>query len=249
MSMFRQFGRLFVAAGCMLAFAGSASAQSQGEGWKYNVYPVLVWLPTNIGIEVNVPIEGGGAGGGSIAGDIVDSRFDGAFLAGFSATNGTWRIDTDGLWLAVGGDRPNSPNLTVDADVIYGHGAVGFKIVNDLFVTGGVRRFALKYDIRIADLPEFTRKPGLWDPLVGIAYHHVGNKFEAHGLLDVGGFGVGSDSEFGAAFRVDWKPVRHFGLTAGYNYLRFNFKQERAGRTFEATQTVSGPVAGIGLYF
>ena len=248
MSMFRQLGCLVVSAGCVLVFGGSASAQSQSEDWKFNVYPVLAWVPTTIGIEVNVPIDGAGGGGG-IAGDILDSRFDGAFLAGFSATNGTWRIDTDFLWLAVGGDRPDLPNLTVDADVIYGHGAVGYKIYKDLFVTGGVRRFALKYDIRIADLPDFSRKPGLWDPLVGVAYHHVADKFEAHALLDVGGFGVGSESEVGAAFRLDWKPVRHFGLTAGYNYLRFNFEHEAAGRTFEATQTLSGPIVGIGLYF
>lgn len=35
--------------------------------------------------------------------------------------------------------------------------------------------------------------------------------------MDVGGFGVGSDMEFGASARLDWKPVRHFGLTAGYS--------------------------------
>ena len=180
---------------------------------------------------------------------IADSRFDGAFLGGFTATNGTWRVDTDFLWAAVGGDRPNSPNLTVDLDLIYGHGAVGRKIYKELFVTAGVRRLALKYEIQIADLATFSRKPGLWDPLVGVAWHHVGDKLEAHGLLDVGGFGVGSDSEFAASFRLDWKPVRHFGLTGGYNYLQFKFTQDVHDRTFEAKQTLSGPVVGIGLYF
>ena len=141
MLMFRQLGCLVVSAICVLAFVGSASAQSQSEDWKVSVYPVLAWLPTNIGIKVNVPVDGGGGGGG-IEGEILYSRFDGAFLAGFSATNGTWRIDTDFLWLAVGGDRPDLPNLSVDADVIYGHGAVGYKIYKDFFVTGGIRRFA-----------------------------------------------------------------------------------------------------------
>ena len=84
---------------------------------------------------------------------------------------------------------------------------------------------------------------------MGIAWHHVGDKLEFHGLLDVGGFGVGSDSEFGTSLRMDWKPVRHFGLTAGYSYLRFKFSHELAGKTLEASQTLSGPVLGIGLYF
>ncbi len=243
--------RLFaVSAGIVLACAGSAAAQSQAGDWKFNVYPILAWLPVNIGIDVNVPTDiGGGGGGGTQGGEIVDSRFDGAFLGGVSATNGTWRVDTEVLWAAVGGDRPDSPNLTVDADVIYGRGAVGFKIFKDLFAHGGVRRFALKYDIQIADIPRFTRKPGLWDPIVGVGYHHVGEKFEAHGVLEGGGFGVGSDSEFAAGFKLDWKPTRHFGLAGGYNYLRFRFTHEVASKTLEATQTLSGPVVGIGLYF
>ena len=226
---------------------GAPPASPPAKDWKFSIYPLLAWVPTNIGIEVNVPIEGGG--GGSIQGEIADSRFDGAFLGGFSATNGTWRVDTDFVWAAVGGDRPSSPSLTVDADLIYGHGSIGRQIYKELFVTGGVRRLALKYVIQIADQPEFARKPGLWDPIVGVAWHHVGDKLEFHGLLDVGGFGVGSDSEFGTSLRMDWKPVRHFGLTAGYNYLRLKFSDELAGKTLEATQTLSGPVVGIGLYF
>jgi hypothetical protein len=79
--------------------------------------------------------------------------------------------------------------------------------------------------------------------------HHVGEKFEAQSVLEGGGFGVGSDSEFSAGFKLDWKPVRHVGLTGGYNYLRFKFKHEVASKTLEATQTLSGPVVGIGLYF
>jgi hypothetical protein len=251
-------GRLVTSAGLVLAMAATASAQSptaaggsQADGWRFTVYPILAWVPTNIGIEVNVPIDGGGggAGGDVIRGEIVDSRFDGAYLGGFSATNGIWRFDADGVWAAVGGDRPSLPSLTVDVDLIYGVGSVGRSIYKDFYVTAGVRRLALQYDISIADVAPFTRKPGLWDPLVGVAYHHVGDTLELHGRFDVGGFGVGSDIEYGGSFRLDWKPVRHFGLTAGYNYLMLEFKHELAGKTLEATQTVSGPVVGIGLYF
>ncbi len=153
------------------------------------------------------------------------------------------------MWAAFGGDRVDVPSLTVDVGFIYGHGSVGRKLYKELFVSGGVRRIAVKYDVTIADVPEFTSKPGLWDPLVGVAWHHVGDKLEAHGLLEVGGFGVGSDSEVGASFRLDWKPVRHFGLTAGYNHTRLKFSHELDGKTLEATQTLSGPLLGIGLVF
>ena len=238
---------LLASTGAVLAQGASSAASPSSKDWKFSIYPILAWVPTNIGIDVNVPIEGGGGGG--IQGEIADSRFDGAFLGGFSATNGTWRVDTDFVWAGVGGDRPDSPNLTVDADLFYGHGSIGRQVYKELFVTGGVRRLALKYVIQIADQPEFTRKPGLWDPIVGVAWHHVGDKVEFHGLVDVGGFGVGSDSEFATSLRMDWKPIRHFGLTAGYSYLRLKFSDELAGKTLEATQTLSGPMLGIGLYF
>jgi hypothetical protein len=251
---------LVISTGLVLAMTAPALAQGvapagggKSRDWKFTIYPILAWVPTDMAIDVTVPGDSGGSGGGSGGGvehgAIVDSRFDGAFLGGFSATNGVWRIDADGLWAAVGGDRPNSPNLTVDLDIIYGHGALGRQIYKDMFVTAGFRRLALKYDITIAQLPRFERKPGLWDPVVGVAYHHVGGAFEAHGVLDVGGFGVGSDQEVAASFRIDWKPIPHVGLTGGYSFLRFKFADEVAGKQFEATQRFAGPVVGLGIYF
>ena len=245
---------LVASAGLVLATAGTATAQTPAPasnaqgGWNFNVYPVLAWVPLGIGIDVNVPPGEGGGGGG--VGKIVDGRFDGAFLGGFSADNGTWRVDTEGLWAAVGGDRIERPTLKVDVDVIYFHATGGRAIAKDLYVVGGVRRLALKYDIKLGDQPNFSRKPGVWDPLVGLGWHHrAGEKMEYHGTFEVGGFGAGSDIEVAGGFRLDWKPVSHFGLTAGYNLLYFKVSDELARRTFTVKQTLHGPVVGIGLYF
>ena len=107
-----------------------------------------------------------------------------------------------------------------------------------------------KYNIRLGDLEPFEREPGLWDPLVGVSWHSYPNdSFEFHANFDVGGFGVGTDLETSAGARVDWKPFRHFGLTAGYNLLYFKAEHTLRGRTFKVTQTIHGPVVGIGLYF
>jgi hypothetical protein len=230
----------------------AASSSTQDEGWRFTIYPVLAWLPYNINIDVNLPGNGGGGGGGGGGEEasILNSHFDGAFLAGFCATNGTWRVDTDGLWAAVGGDRePRLPNLSVDVDVYYGHATIGRHLGNDFYVTAGVRRFALKYDVTLANLAPFTRKPGVWDPLVGLAWHREGKHLEWHGVFEGGGFGVGSDVDLGASFRLDWKPVTHFGLTGGYSLLYFKVSQDVANQTFIAKNTFSGPLVGIGLYF
>ena len=60
---------------------------------------------------------------------------------------------------------------------------------------------------------------------------------------------MGADVDLAAAFHLDWKPVRHFGLTGGYNVLYFKASDTLAGRTFTFKQTLHGPLAGIGLYF
>lgn len=253
MTRLRIVGRLAAAVFAVLA-AVPAIAQTQvpagastGDDWKVGIYPVFVWVPLGIDIDVEVPPFEGGGGGGT--GSIVDGRFDGAFLGGLSAAKGVFRVDGDVLWAAVGGDRPERPFLRVDADVIYFHLAGGVKVVKDLYVIGGVRRLALKYNVELGDLPEFERKPGVWDPLIGLGWHSYRDKLEVHATVEGGGFGVGTDAEFAAGFRLDWKPWTHVGLTGGYHYLYFTLSDERANRTFTVEQTLHGPVVGIGLYF
>lgn len=86
--------------------------------------------------------------------------------------------------------------MRVDADVIYFHVSGGRRVFKDLFVTGGVRRLALKYEVEVADFPVFERKPGVWDPLIGVGWHTVRPRFELHAGFEGGGFGVGSDGEY-----------------------------------------------------
>src|SRR3954454_18446218 len=123
-----------VALGGQMADAQTvASASSSEQDWHVTVYPVLAWVPLNIAIDVNIPptnIDGGGSG------QILNSRFDGAFFGGFTASNAVWRVEGYGLWASFGGDRPERPVLSVDLDLIYGSGKLGRRIAPDLFVTG-----------------------------------------------------------------------------------------------------------------
>ena len=232
------------------ALPAAAQTQSGDDDWKIAIYPVLAWVPISIGIDVNVPpVSGGGGSGPEFGGEIVDGRFDGAFFGGMSAAKGAWRIDADGLWAGVGGDRFDRPILRVDVDAIYAHGSIGRRIYSDLYATVGVRRMALKYDIELNGR-QFERKPGLWDPVIGVAWHReTANKLDFHMMFEGGGFGVGSDVEIATGARLDWKPVTHFGITAGYNLLYFKLSHTVGDRTFTAKQTMHGPTVGIGLYF
>src|SRR5262245_13239193 len=121
--------KIGLAVAVMALTANVAAAQS--GGWDVSVYPVLGWVPLGVDINVDVPPHDGGGGSGG-ATDIVDGRFDGAYLGGVSATNGAWRIDADAIWAAVGGDRIDRPVFSVDVDVIYAHAAVGYRLVPNL---------------------------------------------------------------------------------------------------------------------
>ena len=228
----------------------AAQTQSGGDDWKISIYPVFAWVPIGIAVDVNVPpVSGGGGTGPEFGGKILDKRLDGAFFGGLSAARGNWRIDADGLWAGFGGDRPDNPVLRVDVDAIYVHGSVGRKIYADLYATAGVRRMAMKYEIELAGR-EFERKPGLWDPLVGIGWHHERSEsLDLHFTFEGGGFGVGSDVDLSSSIRLDWKPTTHFGIAAGYSLLYFKLSHTVGDRTFTAKQTLHGPVVGIGLYF
>jgi hypothetical protein len=234
----------------LFVIASAAPAAGQSDNWKIAVYPAFAWIPISIGIDVNVPpVSGGGGSGPEFGGKILEGRFDGAFFGGFSAAKAKWRIDADGMWAAVGGDRLDNPVLRVDVDAFYAHASGGYLIANDFYVTGGVRRMALKYDIELAGR-QFERKPGFWDPLIGVGWHHdVGNKLELHATFEGGGFGVGSDVDLSGGFHLDWKPTTHFGIVAGYSLLYFEIENTVADRTFTAKQTMHGPIVGIGFYF
>ena len=242
----------FLVAMCVVVASQAVGAQTVGaapvaeEDWHTTVYPILAWVPIGIKIDVNVPpIDGDGGG----SGEILDSRLDGAFFGGVAASNGTWRVEGYGLWASFGGERPERPSLNVDLDLIYGSAKFGRRVAPDLYLTGGVRRVALDYDIALGDLPHFSRKPGVWDPIVGIGWHRRNPKVEWHAAFDGGGFGVGADVDLSAVFSVDWKPIPHFGLTAGYNILYLKLSDSDAPRDLTVKMTVQGPTIGFGLYF
>jgi hypothetical protein len=235
-----------------MAVSPAAHAQTPPQsvaaspGWNITIYPVFLWLPYNISIDVDVPPDGGDDGA---VGNILESRFDGAYFGGVTATNGTWRFEGNGIWAAFGGDRPSLPFLDVDIDIIYGDARVGRRVAGDVYVTGGLRRIAIDYDITLGSLAPLNGKPGFWDPIVGVGWHRRRPKFELHATFEGGGFGVGSDVELAGSFRVDWKPIPHFGVTAGYGGLYFKTTNAAAGRTVILAPTLHGPMFGIGLYF
>ena len=229
----------------------SAQTETDDDDLKVSIYPVLVWVPAFTATTV-VPAFPDRPDGPDLPGQsgTTESTFDGAYLAGASFEKANWRIDVDGIWAALVTTRER-PLLNVDLDLIYGHVSGGVKIYKDLYVTGGVRRVALKYDIELEGREQhFIRKPGIWDPLVGLGWHgDLGSRWTLHVTGEGGGFGAGADVDLAGGIRADLKLTRHFGLTAGYHALYLKLSDTVLERTFEVKQTLHGPIFGLGLYF
>ena len=232
-----------------LCAPGTAAAQPSQGDTKVWIYPILVWVPSFKATPTVPPFpdtpDGPDLPGGS---GTTATSFDGAALAGFSIEKARWRVDADGIWAALVTERER-PLLEVDLDVIYGHVSGGVKIVKDLYVTAGVRRLALKYDIELADRAQhFVRKPGIWDPLVGIGWHSdLGSRWTLHATGEGGGFGVGSDLELAGSVRADVKLGGHVGLTFGYNVLYLKLCDTVAPADVRGEADAPGPRRGAGI--
>jgi hypothetical protein len=227
-----------------------APAGSDANDLRVSIYPVLLWVPL-FGADVNVPAFPDIPGGPDKPGESgsTSASFSGAALFGLSLAKARWRIEADGIWASMSTTR-DRPLINVDLDIIYGHASGGVKVYKDLYVTAGVRRLALKYDIELGERPHFIRKPGVWDPLVGLGWHGtLGPKWELHVAGEGGGFDVGADVDVSATVRADWKIVRHVGMTFGYSALHLKISDTVGQRTLTVKQTLHGPVLGLGVYF
>lgn len=213
---------------------------------KVVIYPILAWAPI-MGVHVRVPdtpsTPGGGAGN-------TNASLNGAALFGFTVQKARWYAQGDAMWAGMSSSR-TSPHVNVDVNAVFGGGLVGYKFYRDFYVTGGFRRMALDYNVTLGTFPSFNRKPGVWDPLIGVLWNRqLSKKWTAKVNLQGGGFGVGTDVDWSAQGTADWQFARHFGLTLGYGVIHFSLTDTRPLLgTFNVSQTLNGPQFGFGIYF
>jgi len=210
------------------------------------IYPILGWAPI-YGANFHLPDTPSTPGGGSGS---INRSFNGAALFGFTIQKGHWYGAADAMWAGLSGSR-STPLVKTDVNAVYGEGMVGYKFYKDLYFTGAFRRIALDYKVTLGSFPQFERKPGVWDPLIGLMWNQqLNKKWKLRLGTEGGGFGVGSEVDFSASGMADWQFAKHFGMTFGYALLHLKVSDtDRLGHTFTATSNLNGPTFGFGIYF
>jgi hypothetical protein len=240
----------------VLAAGDDSAWKKDPSAWNVELYPVFAWAPF-MGAKAtlpefpelpNLPSLPDRPGDPRPTGN-VSSSLNGAAFFKVRIEKSKWAVDMSVLWAGLSAEAKN-PKARVKADVIYGQAMAGREILPDLWLEGGVRRMALNVGVKVLDLPEVARKPGLTDPLVGLSYRHpFGRKMRLDLHADGGGFGVGADVDMAATARFDWRFARHFGLSLGWGVLHFKVVDTVAQRTLTLSQTLNGPILGIGIFF
>ena len=253
----------------VLSVAASAMAQSPSvpppapvqpasapdPGWEVEIAPIYLWAPISINsLELpefpGLPSPPGGGGPSAETG----SSLNGAAMAAFRVEKNWWLLRGNFVWAGLSGEVER-PYARVSGNVILGELLTGVEVVKHLYVEGGVRRLALDIEAQVLEYPNVSRKPGVWDPIVGMTYRAP---LGSHWLLtlhgDGGGFGVGSEVDLATNLTLDWRATRHFGLAFGYGLLYFRVRDSllegtTVDDTLELGTTLHGPILGFKILF
>ena len=134
--------------------------------------------------------------------------------------------------------------------MVFGGLRGGYQVHKNLWVEAGFRRLAFNISAKLGSRPEVSRKPGVWDPVIGLSYRRALSKSWTFKLLaDGGGFGAGTDVDISSRAEAQWRFGGHFGLTMGYGllYIKLNSREHLQNLAME--QTLHGPIIGFGIYF
>ena len=257
---------LTLCAALMLAGTGVATAADQSspppskKPIEVVIYPILIEAPI-FGASIDLPSLPGGGGGSSEASEqtgSTDISLNTLYMAGVLVRADRWFVEARGQWADLTASR-SSPRLTIDTAGRFWTVRGGVRLIGGLSAVGGVRRISGSIGATL-ELPTLGRTisgsidPVLWDPMVGVDWTQRAGplRFDANFLG--GGFGVGTDADASGEGTVSWRFIRHAELRIGYGVFYYketvgNVSIGSFQRTFVTTQTLHGPLFGIGIVF
>jgi len=253
-------GKLIIAL-CMLVpllaspWAYAQETPSGDDAWEFQVIPYL-WMA---GVKGDVTVKGRRASVDTSFSDILDNLDFGGMLH-LEAAKGKWAFFGDSTYVKLSVDRTLIDVGTELALVEFG-GAYRFaelplgKDANRLLsleVLAGGRYNYLKSEVEILGLLDSKESQDWVDPIVGVRLTAgLTEKLSLRVRGDIGGFGIGSASDFAwnVVAALGYQVSRRITLAAGYRILDVDYDRGSGLRLFEYDVTTSGPVVGLAFRF
>lgn len=224
------------------------------------LYPILVQAPI-YGATIklpSIPSTPGDGGESNAQSGSTDFGLNSAYMAGVVVRAPQWFGEVRGTWAALSATR-EAPRARLDTDATLFNGRGGIRMFDELFATVGFRRVGVTLNAELT-LPELgksvqgTTTQALWDPLIGVDWRHRAGRWIVDGNFQGGGFGVGTDVDLSGEAHASWRGIPHTEIRLGFSvvYYKLTVADVSIGsfqRTLVSSQTLYGPIVGLGFFF
>jgi len=229
--------------------ASAAATPAANPGWKTTIYPVYAFLPV-FGADVNLPpgpelppCDGCGPSGH------VSSNFNFGIMAAARVEKGRAYVEGDILYAGMSAESAGVV-AKVSVDTSFSSILGGFRVVDALSVEGGARRIGLNLRATVLQFPEYQWKPGDWTSVIGISYEpQLTKRLRLYTHYDYAGLENDHLATSTLNGRIEWQVMKHLSFTGGYGLLHLSEDGTIFGRPVHLTQTLHGPIVGIGIPF
>jgi hypothetical protein len=228
--------------------APTSKPPAADERWNV-VYPVLAWMPL-FGMHATLPPappcegcppeppDGSGTSPGLSGAWVGSVRLE--FLR---------RLDVlaDYNYAGLSASRED-PYFHAKAKFNLGVILGGVRVWGPIFVEGGARYQGIDTTITVREFPSVSWSAGRWSPAIGTTYRQIlRGEWRVYSHIDWSG--TNNVSMTNGEARVEWRPWRYFAVTGGYGFARLTFDGDILSKPIHTTQTIHGPVVGIGIPF
>jgi len=243
----------------------SEEAIQAGRNWTI---AIPVWIPGYRGEFAvgGITVDGESSGGSGIFDRLFDTNIslNFFFMGGASYERGRWRahgdifggkFTEDVVFKATDGTVISASVQPIIAKLVVQYRALRWDWGKSphqllrLWVYGGVR----DYDVRAeASVFSFAQKIDTnWaDPIVGVWVPvDLSRRWMLEGVFDVGGFDVGSRFSWQLGVAATYRATPLISLTAGYNVLDVDYRDELAGQPVLFKVRLGGPGVAVRFNF
>jgi hypothetical protein len=226
----------------------SKNSEESISEWEVDVTPYLWFAGANADISFlnqTLPVE-------ATFTDVLSNLKMGIFLHA-EVKKGDWFIMGDLFYIKIAKDG-SIDKLSLDTRLelkqTIAELALGYNLINAkdwLFIDGfvGFRYFSIVNTIDVGSQNLLDKTINATDPIVGVRFRTISDKWINSARIDVGGFGIGSEISWKANLIVGYKFSDLFSLYVGLQGYGINYEKNNFG----LNSTTAGLATGFNFHF